>query len=153
MAQSSASLALFTSRPSPPPVNEHPAVLAVTGHLSCVTSCHTTAPGGAPSGAEPHLAGHSFYAHPSNPETNCQGAHQSHSSHGWLGRVGQGMDHAASYPGEWEQEQGSPSLHSLTGHQVLLGPLPRGGWLRVKGHQCPHCHPHENDTVTPPPPH
>lgn len=47
MAQSSASLALFTSRPSPRPVNEHPSGVLCAGsnespqlcHLSCVTSC------------------------------------------------------------------------------------------------------------------
>lgn len=143
MAQSSASLALFTSRPSPPPVNEHPSGASCAGSNESPQPCHllptpqlrAALPARQSRLLPPHLAGHSFYAHPSTPETNCQGAHQSHNSRGWLKRLGEGMDHAASYPGEWEQERGSPSPHSLIGHQVLLGPLPKGRWLRVKGHQ------------------
>lgn len=161
MAQSSASLALFTSRPSPPPGDEQPSGVLCAGSKESPQLCHllptpwlwAVLPARQSSLLPPHPPGHSSYACPSNPGTKSQGAHQSHNCHGWLRRVGEGMDHPASYPAEWEQEQGSPSPHSLTGHQVLLGPLPKGRWLRVKGHQWPHCHSDENDTVTPPPPH
>jgi len=155
MAQSSASFAMFTLRPSPPfplilqntPVTS--SVLTVTSHLRL---CHPPAAVQLRSGL-PVMQG-SFLAtpvtwgehlrSPLRTSSNLSRSTQSHDSPTGLRRLGGGsMDHAASYPGERGREQGSPisPTHSQdTDFCQVLG---------VRGHQWSHCQPHKDDTAGP----
>lgn len=158
MAQSSASFALFTLRPSPPfplilqstPVTS--SAFAVTSHLSrCHPPANHTEQVWPPSNTKPpQLPGDSIYVHPSTQGTACQGTHQSHNSPGGSGDWGQGvwtMLLPTQVRGDKNGAAPSPPLSHRTPISASAPPHP---WvLRVRGHQWGHCHPREDDTAAP----
>lgn len=102
----------------------------------------------------PHLAGHSFYAHPSNPETIVK--EHSRAVTPMAGSGGWGRAWTTLLPAQVSGNRSRALPAPLTHRTPSSGGACPQGWVAlvsVKGHQWPPCHPHENDTVTPPPPH